>query len=352
MKLTSIAACSAALLSTSALARSTVYVTVVECSTSVPTSTRSTVTVTINTCPATDVAPTAVVPTDVSSTDVSPTDAAPTDVSPTDVTPTEAAPTEAAPTDVSPTDVSPTDAAPTSTAPTGVPVPSDTPDGTYPITGNTVNCRSGPGTDYAVKKSYAKGSTVTITCQTPGTKINGNAIWDLTSDGCYVTDFYVKTGSITYVKPKCDTASIPEAPKPTEPTTPNDGSIKNDYPYGASTCGDVDRWYYYACQCTSFVAWRINERLDINFHNKYKGAAWGNANTWDEAARQVGVTVDNKPVAGCIAQTNVGGGGAGHVAWVAAVDGDNVTVEEYNYVNVENYGTRTVPKSTFNYIHL
>ncbi|KFY94096.1 hypothetical protein V498_04055 [Pseudogymnoascus sp. VKM F-4517 (FW-2822)] len=321
MKFTNVVACSAALLSTSVLARSTVYVTVV-------------------TCVSTDSAiPTA---TDV----VSPTDAAPTDVSPTDVSPTE----------VSPTEVSPTD-----TAPTDVPVPSDTPDGTYPITGKTVNCRAGPGTSYPVKKTYSKGDTVTITCQTSGTKVNGNAIWDLTSDGCYLTDYYVKTGTSKYIKPQCDAASIPAPPAPTEPTEPtnpgtgggdtgNAGEIKNDYPYGASTCGDVDRWLYYACQCTSFVAWRINERLGINFHNKFKGAAWGNANSWDEAARAVGVKVDNKPVPGSVAQTNAGG--AGHVAWVASVDGDFVTIEEFNYVNVEGYGTRTLPASTFKYIHL
>ncbi|KFY40587.1 hypothetical protein V494_03438 [Pseudogymnoascus sp. VKM F-4513 (FW-928)] len=350
MKFTNVAAASAALLSTSVLARSTVYVTVVECSTEspVPTSTRSTVTVTVNTCPATtDVSPTDV----VVPTDVSPTEAAPTDATPTDTTPTDAAPTDATPTDAAPTDVPSTDAPPTGTAPTDVPVPTET-SGAYPITGNPVNCRSGPGLTYDIKKNYAKGDLVTITCQTPGTKIGGNSIWDLTTDGCFVTDYYVKTGSTKYIKPKCDASSIPEAPKPTEPTTPNDGSIKNDYPYAPNTCGDIDRWYYYACQCTSFVAWRINERLNINFHNKYKGAAWGDAESWDDAARQVGVKVDNNPVKGSIAQTDAGSTGAGHVAWVAAVDGDNVTIEEFNYVNVERYSTRTVPRSTFKYIHL
>ncbi|ELR04939.1 hypothetical protein GMDG_00197 [Pseudogymnoascus destructans 20631-21] len=52
-------------------------------------------------------------------------------------------------------------------------------------------------------KSYAKGHDVTITCQTGGTSVSGNSIWDKTSDGCYVADYYVKTGSSGYVKPKC-----------------------------------------------------------------------------------------------------------------------------------------------------
>ncbi|KAK4107211.1 glycoside hydrolase family 24 protein [Canariomyces notabilis] len=73
----------------------------------------------------------------------------------------------------------------------------------YPITGDDVNCRSGPGTNYAVKKTYKKGTDVKVTCQTEGTNINGNSIWDKTSDGCYVSDYYVKTGSNGYVTTKC-----------------------------------------------------------------------------------------------------------------------------------------------------
>ncbi|KAJ5184452.1 hypothetical protein N7491_007683 [Penicillium cf. griseofulvum] len=73
----------------------------------------------------------------------------------------------------------------------------------YPISGETVNCRSGPGTSHAVVKSYKKSHDVKITCQTSGESISGNNIWDKTSDGCYVADYYVKTGSSGYVTEKC-----------------------------------------------------------------------------------------------------------------------------------------------------
>jgi len=73
----------------------------------------------------------------------------------------------------------------------------------YPISGDDVNCRSGPGTSYSVVKSYDKGHKVTLSCQTEGTNINGNKIWDKTSDGCYVSDYYVKTGVDGYVVSKC-----------------------------------------------------------------------------------------------------------------------------------------------------
>ena len=73
----------------------------------------------------------------------------------------------------------------------------------YPITGDNVNCRSGPGTSYSVTKTYAKGHEVTISCQTSGTDVSGDSIWDKTSDGCYVADHYVKTGTDGYVTSKC-----------------------------------------------------------------------------------------------------------------------------------------------------
>ena len=210
----------------------------------------------------------------------------------------------------------------------------------YPITGSTVNCRSGPGTSYSVQKTYKKGEDVQVTCQTEGTNINGNSIWDKTSDGCYVTDYYVRTGTNDYITDKCG-GSPPADNIP--------GPVRDDYPYKGS-CNGVDRWNYYNCQCTSFVAWRINERLGVKFHNQYKGTNWGNANSWDNAAAKTGVRVDNKPVPGCIAQSNAGT--YGHVAWVYEVAGDSVKVEEYNYARRESYGKRTVPKSSFNYIHI
>jgi surface antigen len=210
----------------------------------------------------------------------------------------------------------------------------------YPSKADGLHCRSGPGTSYSSKKTYKKGADVKITCQTEGTTIFGNSIWDKTSDGCYVADYYIKTGKDGYVTTKCPGKS-------TGGSIP--GPMKNDYPYKGK-CGGVDKWNYYKCQCTSFVAWRINDRLGVKFHNQYKGTNWGNANSWDEAAKRTGVKINKTPVAGCIAQSNAGG--YGHVAWVSKVSGSKVTIEEYNYATKEGYGTRTVPASTFNYIHI
>ncbi|KAK4034927.1 hypothetical protein C8A01DRAFT_38624 [Parachaetomium inaequale] len=73
----------------------------------------------------------------------------------------------------------------------------------YPITGDDVNCRSGPGTSYKSIKTYKKGADVKLSCQTYGETITGNSIWDKTSDGCYVSDYYVKTGSNSMVVKEC-----------------------------------------------------------------------------------------------------------------------------------------------------
>lgn len=130
----------------------------------------------------------------------------------------------------------------------------------------------------------------------------------------------------------------------------------DDYPYknSCNTKNDVDPWNFYKCECTSFVAWRINEVLNIKFTNWYKGQHWGNAELWDNAAKALGVKINKTPKKNAVAQTDKSGSGIGHVAWVKSVskDGKKVTVEEYNYKK-DKYGTRTVNKGDFqNYIHL
>jgi hypothetical protein len=73
----------------------------------------------------------------------------------------------------------------------------------YPITGNSVNCRSGPSTSGSVVKTYSKGADVKISCQIAGETVSGNNLWDKTQDGCYVSDYYVKTGSNGMVTGQC-----------------------------------------------------------------------------------------------------------------------------------------------------
>ncbi|CAM0140434.1 hypothetical protein VKS41_006445 [Umbelopsis sp. WA50703] len=211
----------------------------------------------------------------------------------------------------------------------------------YPITHATsLHCRKSPSASAALVKTYSAGANIKISCQTEGQSIEGSTIWDKTQDGCYVADYYVKTGASGYVTGNCGSTggggSIP-------------GPVTDDYLYKGQ-CGGVDPWRYFKCQCTSFVAQRINKRLGISFTNKYKGCAFGNAKTWYSAAKSCGVKVNSTPVPGSVAVYT--GGSAGHVAWVSSVSGNTVHVEEYNWNNPEKYGTRAVSKSKFTgYIH-
>ncbi|TQV99357.1 hypothetical protein V2A60_004835 [Cordyceps javanica] len=238
----------------------------------------------------------------------------------------------------------------------------------YAINQDGVQCHSGPGADYATIRAFAVRQDISLSCQS----LRDDEAWYKTSDGCFVPSTHVPGAADL---PSCEESPASEADYasflldlraegdeaaeagPEEAVSAADadaaaaaipGPVTNDYPYSGK-CSGVDPWAFYKCQCTSFVAFRINKRLGVKFTNKYKGAAWGDAKIWDEAARQSKVRIDGKPVPGCVAQTNAG---PGHVAWVTKVSGDKVTVEEYNYVHKKAYGTRTVAKGTFSYIHI
>ncbi|MGW3291690.1 SH3 domain-containing protein [Streptomyces sp. NPDC001002] len=74
--------------------------------------------------------------------------------------------------------------------------------------GVRLNVRSGPGTSYSIVRVLNAGAKVPIYCQTPGTRVTGpygtSNIWDNISNGEYVSDAYILTGSDGYVADRCD----------------------------------------------------------------------------------------------------------------------------------------------------
>lgn len=137
----------------------------------------------------------------------------------------------------------------------------------------------------------------------------------------------------------------------TRSATPS-GVIGDDYPAKwkhLDPDSHIDDWGMYVRYCTSFVAHRLSSA------NKFElPRAYGNAEAWGGRARSEGYTVDNHPSRGSVAWSAASSEnwGYGHVAWVAAVNGDMVTVEEYNYGKRNAYNSRTVHKSAFTgYIH-
>lgn len=145
-------------------------------------------------------------------------------------------------------------------------------------------------------------------------------------------------------------------------------SDNGGYPYNvAPTVYIADKWGFFQCECTSFVAYCLNVRNGFNFRNDMYGQdytnKWGDAKHWGSVARLHNIAVDSTPTVGAVAWAS--SGTYGHVAWVCAVNGDYVTIDEYNYGEDgrvwdsagqfwhgnHRYNTRTVHKSAFQYIH-
>ena len=136
--------------------------------------------------------------------------------------------------------------------------------------------------------------------------------------------------------------------------------IGDDYPAylkAANQDALTDPWKFFNRECTSFVAWRLNEVNGIPFSNFFGGQRWGNANTWGQAAAKLGYRIDKTPAVGSIAWSTVGT--YGHVAWVSNVMADGrVVIEEYNWRLLSTdergrYRTRIVAASAFTgYIHV
>ena len=123
--------------------------------------------------------------------------------------------------------------------------------------------------------------------------------------------------------------------------------LGNDYPANLANAPKdsvIDPWKFYNRECTSFVAWRLNNTNGVAFNDFYGGPQWGNASNWGVAARSVGIAVDNTPAVGSVAwnATNGGADGSeGHVAWVANVEANGtVDIEEYNANIVGGYDIR------------
>ncbi|HFI0633760.1 TPA: SH3 domain-containing protein [Streptococcus suis] len=114
----------------------------------------------------------------------------------------------------------------------------------------------------------------------------------------------------------------------------------DDYPYKIGW--QVDPWGLYTRQCTSFVAYRLSSVNGFTLPRAY-----GNADVWGTRAQREGYRVDMNPTLGSVAWWNTM-----HVAWVTAVDGDRVEIEEYNFNYTTNYNRRWIPKNSVSgYIH-
>ncbi len=106
----------------------------------------------------------------------------------------------------------------------------------------------------------------------------------------------------------------------------------------------IDPWGEFNRECTSMAAWRLQSR------NGFKMPFSAYAIDWKVNAQALHIyTIDNTPALGSIAWW-----ASGHVAWVEAINGTQVTIEEYNHDPKRRgtYSERTIQsKLVTNFIH-
>lgn len=90
--------------------------------------------------------------------------------------------------------------------------------GTINTAGAALTVRASPGTGYDAWSSVNDGATVNILCQTEGSQVTctygTTTIWDMLSNGGFVSDAYVNTGSDGYVEHRCVYTSNPPRANP------------------------------------------------------------------------------------------------------------------------------------------
>jgi surface antigen len=127
------------------------------------------------------------------------------------------------------------------------------------------------------------------------------------------------------------------------------------YPYPhPPACTDggkcvADKWAFYRGQCTSWVAYRLNQIGGISFTNHYGGKGrWGDAVRWGRMAKKLGITVNTTPTVGAIAWYSATKPAPdGHVAYVERVNSlTSFVMSEMNYDADNGFWVHTITKAT------
>ena len=105
----------------------------------------------------------------------------------------------------------------------------------------------------------------------------------------------------------------------------------------------LDKWDFYQGQCTSWVAYRLNQLNGIPFTDSYKGdGTWGDATNWGPHARALGIAVNGTPAVGSVAWYS-----SGHVAYVEQVNSPtSIVISEMNYDFDNGFWVHTITTSS------
>ena len=110
---------------------------------------------------------------------------------------------------------------------------------------------------------------------------------------------------------------------------PNNGGYPSAWANAAQD-SLIDSWGMYNRECVSYTAFMVHQDY-LSGKDSHDMPWWGgvgNANEWDENARAAGIPVDSNPTVGSIAISNAGA--YGHAMYVAAVNGNEIYVQQYN----------------------
>jgi surface antigen len=110
---------------------------------------------------------------------------------------------------------------------------------------------------------------------------------------------------------------------------------------GAHKCV-LDKWSFYQGQCTSWVAYRLNDLNGIAFNDTYRGQTWGDASHWATAAKNLNIAVNGTPALGSVAWYS-----NDHVAYVEKVNSStSVVISEMNYDFGNGFWVHTITTSS------
>lgn len=124
-------------------------------------------------------------------------------------------------------------------------------------------------------------------------------------------------------------------------------------PYGSWGCdysldNTIDNWGMYNRECVSYTAWMVYKTYG---YMPYWGGS-GDAREWPGDAQAAGIPTGTVPKPGAVA-IYMGGAGDpwGHAMWVKSVNGDMITVDQYNLYYDGNFYETTIPASGLVYIY-
>jgi surface antigen len=127
------------------------------------------------------------------------------------------------------------------------------------------------------------------------------------------------------------------------PATVGDYDLVDDYPWKGHYNDGVDPLGYELGNCTSFVAWRMNRDIGVTrapwkLKNAQLTPLGGNGGQWGATGNMPGWKIVTSPSPGDIISIPAGvellgssGGPYGHVGYIAQVDGNKVTIENYGH---------------------